>query len=193
MHDANVIKLLTFMLVCLVSLLLLLRYQDFPEELQSLPSQTYPPGPDSDLKGGFRVPIRSKSGQNRVKIRSGGRVSEGVGFRGVGPGLCSSSESLDFAISLFWRHNDVIIMLLIIIIVNISGESNRPLTPIHVKKHRDTAPISISYFCKSMPSSWQKIVYTPPICITIRLPFVSRYFCRSIRVRGRWDTCQYLF
>ena len=69
-----------------------------------------------------------------------------------------------------------------------SGESNRPLTPIHVKKYRDTPPISIAYFCTSMPSSWQKVVYTPPICITIRLPFVSRYFCRSIRVRGRWDT-----
>ena len=70
----------------------------------------------------------------------------------------------------------------------LSEESNRPLTPIHVKKYRDTPPISIAYFCKSMPSSWQKVVYTPPICITIRLPFVSRYFCWSIRVRGRWDT-----
>ena len=39
-----------------------------------------------------------------------------------------------------------------------------------------------------MPSSWQKVVYTPPICITIRLPFVSRYFCRSIGVGGRCDT-----
>ena len=72
--------------------------------------------------------------------------------------------------------------------VRTSGESNRPLTPIHVKKYRDAPPISIAYFCKSMPSSWQKVVYTPPIYITIRLPFVSRYFCRSIRVRGRWDT-----
>ena len=71
---------------------------------------------------------------------------------------------------------------------NVSGESNRPLTPIHVKKYRDTPPISMVYFCKSMPSVWQKVVYTPPICITIRLPFVSRYFCGSIRVRGRWDT-----
>ena len=69
-----------------------------------------------------------------------------------------------------------------------SGESNRPLTPIHAKKYRDTPPISMAYFCKSMPSLWQKVVYTPPICITIRLPFVSRYFCGSIRVRGRWDT-----
>ena len=39
-----------------------------------------------------------------------------------------------------------------------------------------------------MPSHWQKVVYTPPICIAMRLPFVSRYFCRSIRVRGRWNT-----
>ena len=49
-------------------------------------------------------------------------------------------------------------------------------------------PFLSRYFCKSMPSSWQKVVYTPPICITIRLPFVPRYFCSSIRVRGRWDT-----
>ena len=41
-----------------------------------------------------------------------------------------------------------------------------------------------------MPSSWQKVVYTPPICIKIRLPFVSRCFCKSIRVRGRWNTPQ---
>ena len=59
------------------------------------------------------------------------------------------------------------------------------------EKYRDTPPISMAYFCKSMPSSWQKVVYTPPICITIRLPFVSRYCCRSIRVRGRWDTPNY--
>ena len=56
------------------------------------------------------------------------------------------------------------------------------------EKYSDTPPISMSYFCKSMPSSWQKVVYTPPICITIRLPFASRYFCGSIRVRGRWNT-----
>ena len=56
------------------------------------------------------------------------------------------------------------------------------------EKYRDTPPISMACFCKSMPSSWQKVVYTPPICITIRLPFVSRYFFRSIRVRGRWNT-----
>ena len=46
---------------------------------------------------------------------------------------------------------------------------------------------------KVCPSSWQKVVYTPPICITIRLPFVSRYFCGSIRVRGRWNTPKGVF
>ena len=51
--------------------------------------------------------------------------------------------------------------------------------PDSFEKHRDT------YFCNSMASAWQKVVCTPP---TIRLPFVSRCFCRSIRVRGRWDT-----
>ena len=73
------------------------------EELQSLPSQTYPSAPDplrtspsrpdSDpilTRFGpeirlFRVRIGSKSGQNRVQIRSGGRGSEGVGSRKVGP------------------------------------------------------------------------------------------------------------
>ena len=44
------------------------------------------------------------------------------------------------------------------------------------------------YFCKSMPSFWQKVAKAPPICVTIRLPFVSKYFCRRIRVRGRLDT-----
>ena len=43
-----------------------------------------------------------------------------------------------------------------------------------------------------MPFSWQRVVYTPPICITMRLPFVSRYFCRSIRVRGHWCTPNFL-
>ena len=69
-----------------------------------------------------------------------------------------------------------------------SGESNRPLTLIFLKSIAIHLPFLSRYFCKSMPSSWQKVVYTPPICITIRLPFVSRYFCRSIRVRGRWDS-----
>ena len=30
------------------------------------------------------------------------------------------------------------------------------------------------------PFSWQKVVYTPPMSIAIRLPFLSRCFCRSI-------------
>ena len=65
-----------------------------------------------------------------------------------------------------------------------SGESNQHLTLIFLKSIAMHLPFLSQYFCKSMPSFWQKAVYTPPICITIRLPFVSRYFCRSIRVRG---------
>ena len=71
-----------------------------------------------------------------------------------------------------------------------SGESNRPLTTILLKSVAIHLPFLSRYFCKSTPSSWQRVVYTPPICITIRLPFVSRYFRRSIRVRGRWNTPQ---
>ena len=66
-----------------------------------------------------------------------------------------------------------------------SGESHRPLTPILLKSNAIHLPFLSRYFCKSMPSSWQKVAYTPPICITIRLSLVSRYFLRSIRVRGR--------
>ena len=62
-----------------------------------------------------------------------------------------------------------------------SGESSRPLTPMHL-------PFVSRYFCKSRRSSWQRVVYTTNFCITMRLPFVSRCFCRSIRVRGRWNT-----
>ena len=43
------------------------------------------------------------------------------------------------------------------------------------------------YFCKSMPSSWQSVVFTPPFCITMQLPFLSRYFWRGTRVRGCWN------
>ena len=73
----------------------LLQGQDFPEELQSLPNRTYlsgpdplripPSGPDSDdfdlilTRFGFRVRIGSKSGQNRVRIRSWGECSRGSG------------------------------------------------------------------------------------------------------------------
>ena len=68
------------------------------------------------------------------------------------------------------------------------GESNRPLTPILLKSIAIHLPFLSRCFGKSMPSSWQKVADTLPICITIQLPFVSRYLCRSIRVRGRWNT-----
>ena len=67
-------------------------------------------------------------------------------------------------------------------------ESNRALTPIVWQSIAIHLPFLSWRFCKSMPSSWQKVLYIPPICITIRLPCVSRYFCGSIRVRGRWKT-----
>ena len=55
------------------------------------------------------------------------------------------------------------------------------MTPILLKSIAIHLPFLSRYFCKSMPSPWQKVVYTPSICITIHLPLVSRYFCRSIR------------
>ena len=70
----------------------------------------------------------------------------------------------------------------------VSGASDRPLTPILLKSIAIDLPFLLLCFCKTVPSFWPKVVCTPPICITIRLPFVSRYFYRSIRVRGRWST-----
>ena len=60
------------------------------------------------------------------------------------------------------------------------------------EKYRDTPPISIGIFWQKYALLWQKMTYTPPICITIRLPFVSRCFCRSIRVGGHWNTPKFL-
>ena len=34
----------------------------------------------------------------------------------------------------------------------------------------------------------KKVAHTAPICITMQLPFESQRFCRSVRVRGRWNT-----
>ena len=70
------------------------------------------------------------------------------------------------------------------------GRIKSTLDPDTFEEYRDTPPISIAILCRSMPS-WQKVVYTPPICITIRLPFVLRYFRRSIRVRDRWSTLHF--
>ena len=59
-----------------------------------------------------------------------------------------------------------------------SGESNRPLTPILLKSIAIHLPFLLRYFCKSMPSSWQResSIYatnlyhdTLPICIAILL------------------------
>ena len=64
-----------------------------------------------------------------------------------------------------------------------------PWPPILLKSIATHLPFLSRYFCKSMPSLCQQVLYTPPpICIRIRLPFVSQCFYRSIRVRGRWST-----
>ena len=54
--------------------------------------------------------------------------------------------------------------------------------PRYFEKHHDTPLISLA-IC---PPPGRKC-YSHQ-CITIRLPFASRYFCRSTRVRGGWNT-----
>ena len=57
------------------------------------------------------------------------------------------------------------------------------------EKYRDTPPISIAILLQKYALLLaESSIYTPPICIKIPLPSVSRCFCRSIRVRGRSDT-----
>ena len=60
------------------------------------------------------------------------------------------------------------------------------------EKCRGTPPISIAMLLQKhtlLRLLAESVIYTTPICITIRLPFVSQYFHRGIRVRGR---CGYL-
>ena len=54
--------------------------------------------------------------------------------------------------------------------VLLSGESNRPLTPILGEKYRDggTSHFYRDILGKNMPFSWQKVLYTPPTCITMQ-------------------------
>ena len=74
-------------------------------------------------------------------------------------------------------------------VINTSGESNRPLTPILLKSIAIHLPFLSRLLMQSMPSFWQKVLCTPhnlyhdtpPICI-------ADTFCRSIRVGGRWST-----
>ena len=73
-----------------------------------------------------------------------------------------------------------------------SGEENnviflselRSLLP----KYRDSPPISTMKHLQKYATLWLEVAYTPNICITLLVPFVSRYFCWSIWVRGRWNT-----
>ena len=48
------------------------------------------------------------------------------------------------------------------------------------KVSRYTSHFYCDTFAKVCPPLGRKLGYTPPICIAIRLPFVSRYFCKSI-------------
>ena len=62
-----------------------------------------------------------------------------------------------------------------IIISNVRSiiDSKQPPTPILLKSVAIHLPFPSRYFCMSMPSCWQKVIVTPPITITIRLPFVA--------------------
>ena len=69
-----------------------------------------------------------------------------------------------------------------------SGESNRSLTPLLLESITIHLPSPSRYFAKvCLPPGKILIFFTPPIYIMILLPFISRCFCRSIRVRGRWN------
>ena len=75
-----------------------------------------------------------------------------------------------------------------------SFSSHKSLTdPDTLENYRDTPPISSAMLLQKYALLLaESSIYTPPICVTIRLPFVSRYICKSIRVRGRWNTPKFL-
>ena len=102
--------------------------------------------------------------------RDRGLVNNCSAAAGRAPNWTGRTSNSSYEIQKFKKHSRKI---------PLSGESSRPLTPILLQKYRDTPPFLSRYFCRSMPSSWQKVVYTSPMCITIRLPFVSRCLCRS--------------
>ena len=69
-------------------------------------------------------------------------------------------------------------------LLHLSGESNRPLTPILWKVSRYTSHFSRDTFAEACPPLGRKVAYTPPICITIRVPFVSQYFAGVLGSAG---------
>ena len=69
----------------------------------------------------------------------------------------------------------------------LNQESNRPPSPDTFKTSPDTPPISNAMFLQNIPSPWSKVVYTPPICITMLIPFVLQCLFRSLSVRGFWE------
>ena len=126
-------------------------------------------------------------------------VQEGRGSgskRGRGPGLWCSSACMGPRSVLRASEKDLS-GLLRRKLVSERGEGSRrvkttpPLTPMPSKSIAIHLPFLSRCFCKSMPSSWQKLVHAPPDCITMQPLFVSQCCCRSIRVRGRWNTPTY--
>ena len=71
-----------------------------------------------------------------------------------------------------------------------SGQSNRLLTPMLLKGIAIQLPLLSRYFCKSMPSSWQKVVYTV-ICGCAR-SFPERSYC-ELFARDRRKCSDLLF
>ena len=84
---------------------------------------------------------------------------------------CDCSQALQKLVTMqiLWNERSVL-----------QGSRIDPLTPILLKSIAIHLPFLSRYFCKSTPSSWQTVVYTPPSCITICLPVVFRgSFCES--------------
>ena len=71
-------------------------------------------------------------------------------------------------------------------------EKSDPLSPMPLKSTATHLSFLLQYFSKSMLSSWQNVVFKRPHGVTMLLPFVFRYFCISIRVRGCWNTPKFL-
>ena len=59
--------------------------------------------------------------------------------------------------------------LIFFIVVGVSshlpGESHRSLTAILLKSSAIHLPLLSRYVCKSMPSSWLEVAFTPPVCM----------------------------
>ena len=93
----------------------------------------------------------------------------------------NQAQKLDFC-SLLWSVSVLVENKLIFFALNVAArcrllrQTIRRVTSTLTLKHLKSIVIQLlflsHFFCKSVPSSWQKVVYTPPIYITLRLPFV---------------------